>query len=140
MIRAWTPSDDYRAWSLYQKVQGAGTSSVDQLLTMVDTKPSHKLFPHDFDGSVVNQVCKAYWDQVRKKFELGSEYGSWFTPIQVMSIEEFKAETLQCIKAGLWKLKPDMLPCDDERMIRARLLALKEATRLASKFKEVRWL
>jgi hypothetical protein len=107
------------------------------LLDAIGAKLPHKLFPSDFNENTVSKVCKAYWDRVREKFELGSEFEGWFVPIRVMTVEEFKDETLGRIKAGLWKLKMNALSRDDESVIHARLITLKEAYRLASKFHEV---
>jgi hypothetical protein len=137
MLKAWVQSDSCQSWSLYQKIQGMGISSVDQLLSAIGARLPRKLFDYDFDEYAVRTVCKSYWDRVREKFGLGPEYGSWFTPIRGMSIDEFKTETLERIKAGLWKLKLNALSRNDESVLRARLITLKEATGLASKFKEV---
>jgi len=138
MLKAWTPSDSCQSWSLYQKIRDAGISSVNQLLDTINAKLPRKLFGNNnLDESATRQICKAYWDRVREKFRFGSEYEGWFVPVQVVSIEEFKAKTLQLIGAGLWKLKLNMLSESDEGVIRARLTALKEAVRLASKFREV---
>jgi hypothetical protein len=137
MLRSWVSSNDCKSWALYQKVKNAGISSVDQLLDVIDARLPRKLFPSDLSENSVCQVCKAYWDRVRKKFGFEPECEGWFTPIRVMTVDEFKTETLQLIKAGLWKLKLSSLNTDDESVIRARLITLKEATRLASKFREV---
>jgi hypothetical protein len=137
MLRAWLQSDDCQVWTLYQKIRDAGISSVDQLLGVISAQLPRRLFDDDLGESAVNRVCKAYWDRVCKKFELGSEYENWYVSIRVMTINEFKVKTLERVKAGLWKLKLNALTRNDESVLRARLITLKEAVRLASKFKEV---
>jgi len=134
MLRSWTPSDSCQSWSLYQKIQGMGITTTDQLLDMINAQLPRELFPSDFGENAVSKICKAYWDRIRERFNLGSECEGWFVPIKVMTVEEFKAETLGRIKAGLWKLKLGALSHDDESVIHARLTALKEVVRLAPKF------
>jgi hypothetical protein len=86
-------------------------------------------------------VSEAYWPRILSQFKFEPEYEKeapeWFKPVNVITLEEFKAETLNLVKAGLWKLKLGALSNDDESIIRARLAVLKEAYRLASKFAEV---
>jgi hypothetical protein len=134
MIRAWIKNCDNNSRTLFHKVQNM-VSSTDGLLSMVNAQLPRELFQYDFGEYVVNMVCKAYWPRIREK--LGSEYKDWYAPFQVFTIEEFKNDTLRRIKNGLWKLKLDLLSSNDESIIQARLNALKEAHRLASKFKEV---
>ena len=134
MIRAWIKNCDNNSWTLFYKVQDM-VNSTDGLLSMVNAQLPRELFQYDFGEYVVSMVCKAYWPRIREK--LGPEYKDWYAPVQVMTIEKFKTETLKYIKAGLWKLKLGALSSDDESVIQARLITLKEAVRLASKFREV---
>jgi len=140
MIRAWTMTGKCRPYVLDYLFKNAGVTTTKDLLDRVDARLPSKLFDSKLEFAV-REVAEAYWPRILAKFKFGPEYEEevlgWFTSIRVSSLEKFKDETIELVKAGLWKLKIDSLSSDDESIIQARLITLKEAARLASKFKEV---
>jgi hypothetical protein len=136
MLKAWTEKKG--RYELCDMLVATGIKTVEELINIIDAKLPAKLFGSDYlDAHVVDRVCEAYWPRVLKLLEKYSKIENWYVPVDVLTIEQFKNETLDCIKAGVWKLKHDTLSSEDEGVIQYRLATLKEAIRLTSKFAEV---
>jgi hypothetical protein len=132
MIRNWILQYNTRVCSLNHLIVKLGVQSVEELLEEINAKIPRKLFSNKFEKALY-EICKAYWPRICGKFE----NCECFSPVEYMSVEKFKNDTFEMLQSALWKLHLGVFNQNDESVLQARLITLKEAYRLASKFQEV---